>query len=144
MNKLISVAIALAGVTTATVIIRCVKPQIEKDARLAKKLNELRDDLELDCDLILSATKEVPKEIITTADRAYKEVVDDAADFATSVFNVYAYLDHSSIKNLSMDAKRAYVECLSSFIKNSEKYLYAIDAAHETMKQTRRAMNIAD
>ena len=142
MNKLISIAIALAGVTTAAVIIHCAEPRIEKDARLAKKLNGLRDDLELDCDLIFSATKEIPEEIITSADRSFKEIVDDAADFATSIFNVYAYLDYDCIKSLSVDAKQAYVECISSIIKNAEKYLYAIDAARDLMKDTRRSMGI--
>lgn len=142
MNKLTSLTIAATGATLTVAALYFIKPQLEKDTQLAKKLNGLRDDLELDCDLILSATKEVPEEIITAADRTFKEKVDDAADFATSIFSTYAYLDENSIKKLSTDAKRAYLECLSSLIKNAEKYIYTIDAARDNMQQARRNLGI--
>lgn len=143
MKKLTGIAIALAGASLTAAAIYVIKSYIESETRLSKTLNNLRDDLELDCDLIEAATEEVPEEIITTADRKFTEAVNNAVDFATTVFNVYAYLSEDEIHNLTAEAKRAYIECLSAIIKNAEKYIYAIDDARDEMVQTRKDMGIA-
>ena len=142
MNKLTAIAIAVAGASLAAAAICSAKAHANRNDQLTKNLNDLRDDLELDCDLINSAHEESPEETITTDDRKYKEVVDRAQDFATSVFNIYAYLDSEEIDKLTADAKRAYVECFSVIIKNAEKHIYAIDDARAQMIQARRAMGI--
>lgn len=143
MKKLTGIVIALAGASLTAAAIYAIKSYIESETRLSKTLNNLRDDLELDCDLIEAATEEVPEEIITTADRKFTEAVNNAVDFATTVFSVYAYLSEDEIHNLTAEAKRAYIECLSAIIKNAEKYIYAIDDARDEMVQTRKDMGIA-
>ena len=143
MNKL-GIAIAVISASLAAAAAYAIKKYADSDVCITKRLKELRDDLELDCDLIEAATEEIPKEIITAADRKYQEVVNDAVDFATTVFNVYTYLSSDEIDDLTLEAKRAYVECISSIIKNAERYIYAIDAAREDMKQARKSMGIQD
>lgn len=141
MSKL-GIAIAIAGASLTAAVLYALKSHARKNYCLTKQLGELRDDLELDCDLINSAVMEIPEETITVADRQFEETVKEAADFATTTFRVYAYLDDNEIDKLSPDAKRAYIECFGSIIQNAEKHIYAIDAAREDMVEARRKLNI--
>jgi hypothetical protein len=141
MSKL-SIAIAIAGASLTTAVLYALKSHVHKNRCLTKQLIELRDDLELNCDLIDSAVTEIPEETITVADRQFKEIVDEAADFTTTTFRVYAYLDDDEIDKLSPDAKRAYIECFGSIIQYAERYVRAINAAREDMLEARRKLSI--
>ena len=142
MSKL-GIAIAVAGASLAVATICALKSRAINDAYTTKKLKELRDDLELDCELIESAADEIPQEIVTAADRKFAEAVTEAVDFATTIFSVHMHLDDDEIDNLTLEAKRAYMECISAIIKNAERYIYAIDAAREEMLQVRKAFEQA-
>lgn len=137
MSKL-GITIAVAGASLAVATICALKSRAINDAHTTKKLKELRDDLELDCELIESAADEIPQEIVTAADRKFEEAVSEAIDFATTVFSVHMHLDDDEIDNLTLEAKRAYMECISAIIKNAERYIYAIDTAREEMLQVRK------
>lgn len=136
MKKFTSIAIAITTTSLAVMAICLLRLRFKKNAELAKKLGELRDDLELDCNLILSTAKEIPEEIITTADREFKTVVDDAVSYASSIiFGVYNHLDEHQIRKLSLSSKEAYVDYIESFIQSAEKQIAAIDSAREKMNR---------
>lgn len=139
MKKLTSLSLAAVGASLVTVGVVALLNYREYRHQLTVMLKDMRDDLELDCDLINSTAEEIPEVVDSEAKREFRATIDAAINFATSVYHVYALLDDDRLSSLSPQTTHAYIECLRAIIRNAEAHIMAIDVARDRLKDETQA-----
>ena len=127
MKKLVGISIAAAGIGFASIGFSALLNYLDSKHTLSQLLISLRDDLELDCDLINSTLAELPSEQTTEVERSFAQAINNAADFAASALNIYGFLSEETIKSYSSQTKKAYITCLRTLIRNAERHIMLID-----------------
>ena len=141
MKRLTGILIAIAGAGLASAGVIALLNFEDLNRQLSSNLKNLRDDLELDCDLINSTLADIPEVADSEAKRKLRDAINAAANFVTSTLNVYAFLTDERISALSPQAKNAYIECLRSIIRNAEAHIIAIDVARDELDKTQKSSN---
>lgn len=133
MRKVLFFAATALATGITVMVAEGLRRRQERQA-LADELVDLRDDLELNCDLLNSAIEEIPEECVLAADTAFKKVVNDGVEFANTTFPTYAYLDESFIRKLDTNTLNAYLECLTALNTTAEKLIVCVDNARKIMQ----------
>ena len=141
MKRLTGILIATAGAGLASAGVIALLNFKDLNRQLSSNLKNLRDDLELDCDLINSTLADIPEVADSEAKRKLRDTINAAANFVTSTLNVYAFLTDERISALSPQAKNAYIECLRSIIRNAEAHIIAIDVARDELDKAQKSSN---
>lgn len=121
----------IAGACAAAGLVAMQYTDKRKD--LIDELLDLRDDLELDCDIINSATSDSPKEITTPEDKKYNEIVQEGIRFTNATFPLRQKITEL-IPKLSNHHLEAFIDSFKTSIAHAESAIMAIDVAREDMQ----------
>lgn len=140
----IAIGIGAVAVSLGLAGYKILKVRKEVHDEVAEALLKEKGELELYVDMIDSACREVPEEIMFAADRTFAELVDEAVDFTNSVFMPYGLIDEDSIDDYSDETLRAYLECIRGSIKMAKKYYGQIEEARDNMLKARDQLKEED
>jgi hypothetical protein len=132
-KALITIGAAASAIYLGASIARVIRARKRFRKDFVETLVSKKNDLELYVNLIDSAAKEVPEEKVHEADRLFAETVDEAVEFANTVFMPYCTLEEDDIAKFSEETIRAYLECIGSSTKTAMKFYEKIEIARKRM-----------